>query len=101
MADTKAVSIKRAYADGCVKVAFVVDVYSHGSSVRQKASIEITADEARVVAASLLAEADRVDGVATKKREQAIRRKKWRDREVAAGRMKIITVDEFMGRRTA
>ncbi len=67
-------------------------------TVRVDGSTDLTSTEARVLAASLIVCADQVDAAVEKKAAGEARRKAWRDREVAAGRMKIMEVSDVFRR---
>lgn len=51
------------------------------------------------MARALVEEADRADAKVAAKKASEDRRQKWRDREVAAGRLKIFGAGEFFQRR--
>lgn len=93
------ISVKRSYRDGCVKVA--VKMKASGfreDSVTVGGSCDISTDDARALATALIAEADRVDAKVVKEKASAERRAKWREREMAAGRMVSMSPAEFLKR---
>ena len=86
-----------AYRDGYVTLRGAAKSRSdYGAvSIDAKVSIDLTTAEARALAASLIAQADAADLKVAKKVAAEARRKAWRDREVAAGRMKVMSMKEF------
>lgn len=91
------ITIKRAYAEQSVRIGVAFHAFG-GPSVSGRADGELSTADARTLAAALIAEADRADAVAAKKEATKARRDKWREREIAAGRMKVISAEEFFGR---
>lgn len=71
--------------------------WSYGNGIRIEASAQITTAQARELAAALIEYADREDAKVAADKAREDRRKAWRDREVAAGRMKVFTMKEFLG----
>jgi hypothetical protein len=57
-------AVKRAYGDGCVRIAVALSASRFGEDVAATGSREITTLEARELAAALIAEADRADAAA-------------------------------------
>lgn len=90
-----AISAKKSYKDGHVSVRVSL---KGGYSLKAEGTTELTSDQARELAKALLAEADRADAKVASKEASDARRKKWRDREIAAGRMKIISPNQFFGK---
>ena len=91
-------TVKRAFRDASVRVAANLRVSDRGEACAIEAAADISSIEARDLAAALIAAADRVDEVAAKKTSAEARRQAWRDREVAAGRMQIMSAEDFFGR---
>ena len=92
-------TIKKSYHEGHVRVALEMSVHGHSSgSIKMFADCDLSVLEARALAASLIAEADLIDAKVAKKEAEKQRRAKWLEREVAAGRRKIMSVSEFFGR---
>jgi len=91
MSKTKVKAIK-SFSDGRIKLGIVMDCGYHYPSAKIDAKIEITTQEARALAAEILALADADDAKTAKKQEAEARRKKWRDREVAAGRRIVVSM---------
>ena len=59
-------------------------------SARIDASTKLTLEQARTLARELLAQADREDAKAAAKAASEERRRRWREREIAAGRMIVL-----------
>ena len=90
-------AVKRAYGDGSVRVAVTLSASHIGEHVAIQGAGEIDTAEARALAAALIAEADRVDAATAKKAAAEARREAYRQREIAAGRMKVMSPAEFFG----
>lgn len=85
--------IKKSYRDGHVGLRFSVKASGrHGDSIRIDGGADLSTAEARDLARALIEEADRADAKIAAKKASDDRRKKWRDREIAAGRMQVITL---------
>lgn len=93
MTKSPALTAIKGYRDGRVGVRVLV----HGGGsfgrddVRVTATTYLTTAEAREFAAGLIQRADDEDARMAKKQAAEDRRRAWRDREVAAGRMKVIS----------
>lgn len=86
-----AISVKKSYKDGCLSVRVELKARGwQGDSAKIEGSTDLTTREARDLAEVLFAEADRIDAKVAKKAASDERRKKYREREIAAGRMKVI-----------
>lgn len=96
MAKGEPVRVKKGYSAGSVGVSMRVNCWNNGSSVRVEASTVLTTAQARALSQSLIEAADKEDVMVFAKAAAEERRKKWRDREVAAGRMKIFSAGEFL-----
>jgi hypothetical protein len=83
--------IKKSYRDGHVGLRFSIKASGrHGDTLRIEGGCDLSTEAARELARALIEEAERADAKVATKKASDERRKKWRDREVAAGRMKII-----------
>ena len=92
------VAVKKSYKDG--HVSLHVSLRAHGwksDSIKIDGSTDLSSNQARELARALLAEADRADAKVEAKAASEARRKKWRDREVAAGRLKVIELGSLFG----
>lgn len=87
--------VKKSYRDGHLALRFSVK----DRTVRVDGGSELSTAQARDLATALISEADRADAKVAAKKESEERRRKWRDREVAAGRIKIIGAAKFFGTR--
>ena len=93
------ISAKKSYKEGHVSVRVCLNARGWQSdNIKLEGSTDITSAQARDLAKSLIAEADRTDAKVEAKAASEARRKKWRDREVAAGRMKIMSIGEIFGK---
>lgn len=94
------ISAKKSFKEGHVAVRVKLTARGWQSdSIVAEGSTDLTTDEARNLAAALMAAADRADAKVAAKAASDERRKKWRDREIAAGRLKIIGMNEVFGPR--
>jgi hypothetical protein len=87
----------KSYKDGHVKVR--MDASAHnwfgGNSVSASISVDIDLETARALQTELGAAIEKEAAKMESKRTAEERRKKWRDREVAAGRRKIISFNRM------
>jgi hypothetical protein len=79
-----------AYKDGHVGIRVELQASGYGPSIKMQARTEISTSAARELAAALIAHANEADAKVAKKAAAEVRRQQWRDREVAAGRMRIM-----------
>lgn len=93
---TTPVTVKASYRDGCVGLGIKLRCNGYGDSARIEGSASVTADQARALAQALIAAADKEDAKVAARLEADRRRGKWRDREIAAGRMVSMTPTEFL-----
>ena len=85
--------IKKSYKDGHVGLRFSVKASGwHGDSIKIDGGSDLSTAEARDLAKALIEEADRADKKVADKKASDERRQKYRDREIAAGRMKVISL---------
>lgn len=97
MRNVDKLSIKKAYKDGHVCVRFSVKARGwSGDSIRIDGGTDLSTADARSLAADLIREADRADAKVAAKKASDERRQKWRDREIAAGRMKVMTLGDLI-----
>lgn len=89
---TAPVTAKRSFNDGKValNIALKVQGWGGGTSARINASTDLTTAQARALAEELAALADSADAAVARRDAKDARRKAWRDREIAAGRMVVI-----------
>lgn len=82
---------KKSYHAGQVGVSMRLSCGSWSSGhVKVEASADITTEQARFLAQTLTVLADAADAKVAAKPTSEDRRKKWRDREIAAGRMVVL-----------
>lgn len=87
------IAAKKSYKDGHVSVRVVLKARGwQADSVKVEGDMDISSEHARELAKALLNEADRADAKVAAKSAAEARRKQWRDREIAAGRMKVISL---------
>lgn len=90
--DKLPISVKRSYKDGCVSVSMALKASNIGSHLRVEGSTDLTIDQARVLAHGLIFEADKADDKVKAKAASDERRQKYREREIAAGRLKVMSL---------
>lgn len=85
-----AFTVSRAYSDRMVSVRFKVQTHNFGTSIATQGSTDLSCQDARALAAALTEQAAAADLKAEKKVQADARRRAWRDREIAAGRMIVL-----------
>ena len=80
---------KKSYSDGHVAVSVTLKASGWGDRVQVTGGADMTTEQARVLAQALVALADEADAKVARKAAEKERRQKWRDREIAAGRMVV------------
>lgn len=86
-----ALAAKSSYREGHVAVGITLRASSWpGDRTRITASTDLTTEEARALAGSLMRLADAEDAKIAKRAASAERRKAWRRREIASGRMVML-----------
>lgn len=89
---TVPITITKSYSDGKVTVRVTLRIRGYNEeSINMQGNTTLSTVEARSLATSLVAFAAAADAKVAKKAAEEDRRKKWRDREIAAGRMKIMS----------
>ena len=92
-------TMKRSYRDGMIGVGVFSKANEYGSdTIRIDATLDVDISDARAFAAALVAEADRLEDVAAKRAAAKDRRMKWREREIAAGRIRLMSIDQLLSR---
>lgn len=89
----KPILAKRSHRDGHIEVQMELSVRSFGGGcIRMKADTDISTESARQLAADIIRLSDEADAKIAKKKAAEERRQKWRDREIAAGRMRVVSL---------
>lgn len=87
---------KKSYKSGHIGIGFALKCSDwHGGSIKIEASADITCEQARALAKAIIEQADAADAKVRAKAAAEERRQKWRDREIAAGRMRVMSAGEF------
>lgn len=93
---TPPITVHRSFSDGNVSISIRLRASNYGdASIKIEANTDLTTAQARTLAQELTAAADQADAKVAAKAAAAERRQKWRDREVASGRMKVLSAREF------
>jgi hypothetical protein len=87
----KPITAKKAFESGFVSVQIDLNVRHFGDTAKIKAGTYISTASARELAADLIRLADEADAKIANKKAAEERRQKWREREIAAGRLKVIS----------
>ena len=88
---TLALAAKKSYRDGHVAVSIRLKCGGYNSDrAKIESSTELTIQQARALAQSLIDEADKAAAKVEAKAAAEDRRKKYREREIAAGRMIVM-----------
>lgn len=88
-------TVKKSYRGGHVGLRFSVKA----NYIKIEGGSDLSTEQARDLARILVDESDRADARVAAKKASEDRRQKWRDREIAAGRIKIMGTGEFFQRR--
>lgn len=83
----------KSFRDGCVSIRTDLRASGYGSSasIKVQASADIPTSEVRELVADLIRLADEADAKVAKKAASEARRQQYREREIAAGRMKVVS----------
>lgn len=84
-------SVRKSYKDGCIALRISL---KGGYTLKVDGSADLPTADARELAKAMIEECDKVDARVAAKAASEDRRRKWRDREVAAGRIKIMSLTE-------
>jgi hypothetical protein len=88
-------SVKKSYKEGYVVLRFDVKSSGWDPSVNVQGRANLSAAEARALASALIAEADKAAAKVAAKQASERRRQEWREREIAAGRMKVVSFNSL------
>lgn len=99
MAKNSTFAVVKSYRDGCVSVSVNLSASGYGPSVKVQCRAQISTIEARELAAELIAKADAEEAKQEKLLQTKERHDKWREREIAAGRIKVMSASDVFGRR--
>lgn len=86
------VRVTKSYSEGRIRLTVEARAHNIGESVASSISVDIDLDAAQALHHELLLQITKADDKAKAKRQSDERRKKCREREIAAGRMQIITL---------
>jgi hypothetical protein len=89
------VKATKGYREGHISLSVKADAHHFGVSVASTVSVALDIDAARVLQAEIGDAVTKAEAKMKAHADREARRKAWRDREVAAGRMKIIPACEF------
>lgn len=88
MNKTAPIIAKKSYTDGHIRIAIQLRCSGYKSdNAKISGSTDLTCEEARMLARELIALADKADEKIAAKAKHEENRKKYRDREIASGRM--------------
>lgn len=93
------IKVTKSWRDGCVGVRAKASASDmRGASVKAEVALELPIEAARRLIAELSVAVDAEEVKVAKKWAAEERRQAWHDREVAAGRMKLLSAAEFFKR---
>src|SRR5688500_10240970 len=85
------VTAKKSFRDGHVALGIALKARDWDSdSIRINASTDLTVGQARALARTLVLFADEAEAKVKRKAAKEASRRKWREREIAAGRMVLM-----------
>jgi electron transfer flavoprotein alpha/beta subunit len=86
-----AIAAKKSYAERSVEIAVKLkgQGWGHGDRVQVAGSTNLTTEQARALAAQIVAVADEADARADKRAAAEDRRRKWRNRQIASGKIQV------------
>lgn len=87
--------VQKSYQDGHVKLRVDASASRRGHDVTVSAAVDLDLEAARWLAATLMVAVEKEEAKIKAHHDREARRKAWRDREVAAGRMKIISLNHL------
>ena len=88
---TSPVIAKKSYKDGHVALAVRLNCRGWNSDdAKIEGGTDITAAQARELASSLIEQADKADAKVVAKAAHEERRRKWRERKIAAGCIEVV-----------
>lgn len=90
--------VLKSYYEGHVKLRLTANAHNRAEDVAATVTVDLPLEAASALAAKLEVFIQNEGARVQAKADREARRKAWRDREVAAGRMKIIPASEFFGR---
>ena len=86
------ITVKKSYKDGHVSVRVLLKARSYSSDhIKIEGDTDLKSSEARELAAALIDEANKTDAKTKAKAASDERRRKYREREIAAGRLKVFS----------
>lgn len=92
------VKATKGYREGHISLSVQADAHHFGVSVASKVSVALDLDAARALQAEIGEAVSKAEAKMKAAAEREARRKSWRDREVAAGRRQVFSVNEFFKR---
>ena len=98
MTDQPEITVQKSFSDGKIGVKIKLKSGGWRPSIRIEASTELTTLQARVFAAALITAADLEDTKIAKKQAEKDRKRAYQDREIAAGRTRVLSIEDVFGR---
>lgn len=88
----------KGYREGHISLSVKADARHFGVSVASAVSITLDLDAARALQAEIGEAVSKAEAKMKAKADSDARRKAWREREVAAGRLQVFSVTEIIKR---
>lgn len=83
--------VQKSYQDGHVTLRVAASASRRGQSASASVTVDLSLDTARLLLAALGAAIEKEAATIKAREEREARRKAWRDREIAAGRMQTFS----------
>lgn len=92
------IKVSKSYSDGHIQLSVKASAGHIGQSIASTVAVAVSLADARALQTELAAAVEKEAARLQTKVDQEARRKAWRDREVAAGRMQVFSANEFFKR---
>ena len=92
------INAARHLGDNAIRVTVKGSSWDSENGATLSVWVKISAADARKLAEDLVKLADEADSKIAKKAASEERRRKWREREIAAGRMRVMSAKDFFSR---
>lgn len=87
--------VQKSYQDGHIKLRVDASASRRGHAISVSAAVDLDLEAARNLSANLLLAVEKAEAKIKAHQDREARRKAWRDREVAAGRITIISLNNL------
>lgn len=91
--------VQKSYQDGHIKLRVDASASRRGQDVTASAAVDLDMEAARNLAANIMIAVEKEEAKVKAHQEREARRKAWRDREIAAGRLQVVSLTGAMSDR--